>query len=167
MNLMIRTSKRCIEIVRANIGDIQKKENQYILWVRGKGRLEKDSFVVLTPSTLAPIEDYLFHRNDQSLDSPLFASLSTNCANQRLSTRSVRRIIKNRMKEVHLTSNKYSAHGLRHTSITLALRGGASLQEAKEMAAHENINTTLIYAQNIKKLDGVAENAIEQFLKFN
>jgi len=165
INLMIRTGERTIEISRANIGDIQKKNGKYILWLQGKGRHEKDEFVVLTSSTLTPIEDYLFHRNDKSVEAPLFATLSTNCTNQKLSTRSIRRIIKNYFKSIHINSLRLSAHSLRHTTVTLALLAGASLQEVKELARHSNINTTLIYSHNIHRSQGIPEHLIEELLK--
>lgn len=164
INLMIRTGERTIEIARATIGDIQKMNGKHILWLQGKGRLEKDEFVVLTSSALSPIEDYLLHRGRLPFNSPLFASHSSNCKEKPLGTRSIRRIIKNHLKSIHINSSRLSAHSLRHTTVTLALMAGVPLQEVKELARHSNINTTLCYAHNIKKLEAVAENAIEKLL---
>lgn len=164
INLMIRTGERTIEIARATTGDIQKKNGKHILWLQGKGRLEKDEFVVLTSSALSPIEDYLLHRGRLPSSSPLFASHSSNCKEKSLGTRSIRRIVKNHLKSIHINSNRLSAHSLRHTTVTLALMAGASLQEVKELARHSNVNTTLIYAHNINRTEGIAEALIDELI---
>jgi site-specific recombinase XerD len=53
-----------------------------------------------------------------------------------------------------------TAHGLRHTTITLSLLGGASLQEAQAFARHANITTTQIYAHNIERANNKCEATI-------
>lgn len=59
VNLLLRTGLRCIEVVRANIEDVTYKGGQRILKVWGKGRDEKDAFVVLTEKAYKPIKEYL------------------------------------------------------------------------------------------------------------
>ena len=59
MNLLARTGLRTIEVVRADVGDITFKGGQRVLMVRGKGRDEKDNFVILTDKTYKPIAEYL------------------------------------------------------------------------------------------------------------
>ena len=63
-----------------------------------------------------------------------------------------------------INSDRITAHSMRHTAVTLALIGGASIQEAQSMARHTNINTTMIYAHNLDRLDSPAESKIEALL---
>ena len=57
VNLLIRTGLRTIEVSRANIEDITFKSGKRILLVHGKGRDEKDNFVVLTDKAYQPIRE--------------------------------------------------------------------------------------------------------------
>lgn len=45
-NVLVRTGLRTIELERANIEDIRNKGAQTVLYVQGKGREQKDDFVV-------------------------------------------------------------------------------------------------------------------------
>ena len=64
-NLLVRTGLRTIELERANIEDIRNKGAQTVLYVQGKGREQKDDFVVLTDSAARPIYAYLSMRRER------------------------------------------------------------------------------------------------------
>ena len=164
LNLMVRTGLRTIEIVRANVGDIRQEGGEAVLWIQGKGRDAKDEFVLLTKDTLKPIRVYLRARGDTGDKSPLFTSLSNRNKNKRLTTRSVSGIVKQLLRSMGLDSGRLTAHSLRHTSITLALQGGATIQEAQALGRHANINTTLIYAHNINRIAHAPERRIDAVL---
>ena len=68
------------------------------------------------------------------------------------------------MRKIGLNSDRLTAHSLRHTAITLALKGGATIQEAQALGRHANINTTLIYAHNIDRLTQAPERKIDVVL---
>lgn len=89
INLLLRTGLRTIEVVRANIEDITFKGSQRVLLVHGKGRSEKDNFVVLTDKAFKPIESYLEERGRTNINEPLFVSTSNNSKGERLSTRAI------------------------------------------------------------------------------
>lgn len=165
VNLVVRTGLRMIEVSRLDIGDIVQRDDFYVLHVQGKGRHAKNDVVVLTHNTSKPIFLYLAKLEKTGPQEPLFQSLSRNKLYQRMSTRSLSRIIKNRMKEADIVSQRLTAHSLRHTAITLALKGGASLQEAQMLGRHRNINTTLIYAHNIDRIINAAEFKIDELLE--
>lgn len=165
VNLLIKTGLRTVELARANVGDIRTKGAQSVLYVQGKGRQDKDEFVVLTPATVRPIYTYLALRESRSKDEPLFASLSNKSYGKRLTTRSLRRIAKDALRKAGFDDPRLTAHSMRHSAITLALLGGASLQQAQALARHSNINTTLIYSHNIDRVNNAAEFAIEDLLK--
>jgi len=164
LNLLIRTGLRTIEVARADVGDIRQEGGEAVLWVRSKGRDAKDEFVLLTEETLKPIRDYLQARGKIEGAEPLFASVSDRNRERRLTTRSIRRIVKQHLVGVGLISGRLTAHSLRHTAITLALQGGATIQEARALGRHADINTTLVYAHNIDRLLHAPERRIDEVL---
>jgi integrase/recombinase XerC/integrase/recombinase XerD len=164
VNLLTRTALRTIEIERANVGDIRQSGGEALLYIQGKGRDEKDEFVVLTESTLRPILNYLSMRGKTDPDEPLFISHSDRNNGGRLTTRSIRRLIKDSLIHAGYNSDRLTAHSLRHTAITFSLLGGATLQEAQAMARHRNINTTMIYAHNIDRINKASERKIDFIL---
>ena len=164
INLLIRTGLRTIEIIRADVGDIRQQSGEALLWIQGKGQDAKDQFVVLTPDTLGPIHEYLKARGNPGKDAALFASVSDRNDGDGLTTRTIRRIVKDRLRGIGIDSDRLTAHSLRHTGITLALQAGASIQEAQALARHANINTTLIYSHNIDRLKNAPERKIDKLL---
>lgn len=164
INLLIQTGLRTIEINRALIGDIRKEGGEALLYIQGKGRQSKDSFVVLTESTLFPIQQYLNARATIDPKAPLFVSHSDRSNGEVLSTRSISWIVKEALKAVGLNSERLTAHSLRHTAVTFSLLAGATIQEAQAMARHSNINTTLIYAHNIDRIAKAPERKIAEML---
>lgn len=163
-NLLVRTGLRTIEIHRADIGDIRNKGMQTVLYIQGKGRQHKDEFVVLTDATLRPIYEYLATRERRGKDEPLFASLSTRTFGGRLSVRSIRGIVKRSLRASGIDSDRITTHSLRHSAVTMALLGGASLQQAQALARHSNINTTLIYSHNLDRINHAAEFMIDDII---
>jgi len=164
LNLLIRTGLRTIEVIRANIEDIRQNSGEAVLWIQGKGRDSKDEFVLLTDETLKPILSYLETRPDADTKEPLFTSLSNRNQSGRLTTISVSRIVKGHLKKIGLNSKKLTAHSLRHTSITFALMGGATIQEAQALGRHASITTTMVYAHNINRVSHAPERKIDALL---
>jgi len=164
LNLLVRTGLRTVEIFRADIKDIKQEGGEALLYIQGKGRDSKDAFVLLTDNTLKPINEYLSARGDSREDSPLFASLSDRNNHGRLTTRSLSRIAKGHLINIGLNNRKFTAHSFRHTAVTLSLLAGATLQETQALARHSNINTTLIYAQNIDRIAKAPERKIDRLL---
>ena len=166
ITLMIYTGLRTCEVVRADIQDIRTVNGKKVLYVMGKGHTEKDDFVELTRDVQHALNDYLRTREAPGSHDPLFVSECNRTKGQRLSTRGLRNIVKDRFSEVGINSENISTHSLRHTSVTLALIGGASIQKAQAMARHSNISTTQIYAHNLERLDeNNAENSIQRLLR--
>ena len=165
LNLMIRTGLRTIEIARACKEDITHQGGATVLLIQGKGRDSKDDLVMLTDNALRPIKEYLKARGKVRDEDPVFASHSTKNHGEALTTRSISRIVKNRLKDMGIIDSRLTAHSLRHTAITLSLLAGATPQEARAMARHSDINTTLIYAHNISRIKQAPEKKIDDFLK--
>ena len=113
---------------------------------------------------LRPIYDYLEARGETDPEAPLFASIGNRNAGGRMTTRTISRMAKEAMAACGISSAKLTAHSLRHTAVTFALLGGATVQEAQAMARHASISTTMIYAHNLDRLNAGAERAADRFM---
>ena len=151
VNLLLRTGLRTIEIIRANVEDITFKGSQRVLLVHGKGRDEKDNFVLLTDKAYQPIAEYLATRGKVNSSEPLFTSTSNNSKGERLSTRSISYIAKEGLKAIGLDERAFTAHSLRHTTAVNILRGGGSLEQAQMTLRHSNPATTQIYTATLNE----------------
>ena len=120
-----------------------------MLLVHGKGRDEKDSFVVLTDKAFKPIEDYLLTMGGAKGSEPLFTSTSNNSKGERLSTRTISYIAKEGLKAIGLDERSFTAHSLRHTTAVNILRAGGSLETAQYTLRHSNPSTTQIYTATL------------------
>jgi len=151
INLLLRTGLRTIEAIRANVEDITFKGSQRVLLVHGKGRDEKDNFVLLTDKAYQPIADYLATRGKVNSLEPLFTSTSNNSKGERLSTRTISYIAKEGLKAIGLDEKAFTAHSLRHTTAVNILRAGGSLEMAQFTLRHSNPATTQIYTATLNE----------------
>ena len=165
VNLLLRTGLRTIEVVRANIEDITFKGGQRILRVWGKGRDDKDTFVVLPDKAYAPIRTYLDTRKSATLKEPLFISTSNRNLCGRLTTRTISKICKDGLCAIGLDAHEYTAHSLRHTTAVMLLKHG-TLSDVQSVLRHASPATSQIYTKSIQeelrlnnpaemKLDGI------------
>jgi site-specific recombinase XerD len=162
VNLMARNGLRVIEVHRANVGDLEARQGRKILRIWGKGRDERDEFVVLAEPTERALLEYLACRGDLPPGAPLFAKAAPGRnGDLRISTRHIRRRITYYMKKAGVKTDKTTAHSLRHSFVTLAIEGGASLLEAQTAARHHSIQTTMIYFHEHGRLENPVEDRIE------
>ncbi len=150
VNLLLRTGLRTIEVVRANVEDITFKGGQRILRVWGKGRDDKDAFVVLTDKAYLPIKQYLDTRKTATLKEPLFISTSNRNQNGRLTTRTISKICKEGLCAIGLDAHEYTAHSLRHTTAVMLLKNG-SLADVQSVLRHTSPATSQIYTKSIEE----------------
>lgn len=151
VTLLLRTGLRTIEVIRSSVGDIVFKASQRVLLIQGKGRDEKDDFVILTDKAYQPIADYLATRGNISSSEPLFTSTSNNSSGKRLSTRTISYIAKEGLKAIGLDERSFTAHSLRHTTAVNILRAGGSLETAQLTLRHSNPATTQIYTATLNE----------------
>ena len=161
--LMVTCGLRDIEVNRANVEDIRVQGVNTVLFLQGKGRDEKNEYVIIPGNVETALREYLKERNATETE-PLFTSISNHANNERLTTRSISRTVKNAFIKCGYDSNRLTAHSLRHTAVTLALQSGNSLQEVQQFARHTNINTTMIYAHNLEKQSNKCSNSIAKEL---
>jgi len=164
ISLLLHTGLRTIEAQRADVIDIQNQGGHTVLHIQGKGRSAKDEYAILPTETVELLAKYLDARGPIRVSAPLFASESDRNKGGRLTTKSISRIVKNALRGNGIDNRRVTAHSLRHTAITCALLGGATLQETQRLARHSNINTTLIYSHNLDRLSNPTEQKIADYL---
>lgn len=164
VNLLLRTGLRTVEVMRATIEDITYKGTQRVLLVQGKGRDEKDNFVILTEKAYQPIAQYLATRVNTTASAPLFISTSNNSKGVTLTTRTISYIAKKGLKAIGLDERSFTAHSLRHTTAVNILRAGGSLETAQFTLRHTNPATTQIYTATLteeRRLETSGESLID------
>ena len=163
-NLILRTGLRTIEVVRANIEDITFKGERRILKVWGKGRLEKDDFVVLSEKAYLPIRNYLAAaRKGAKSGEPLFTSTSHQNYGERLTTKTISSLCKDGLKAIGLEGKEFTAHSLRHTTAVAILKHGGQLTDVQSVLRHSSPVTSQIYTESVKE-ELRLQNAPELFL---
>jgi integrase/recombinase XerD len=160
INLLVRTGLRTIEVARAEVCDLRQESGEAVLWIMGKGSVSKDEFVLLVDGALKPLRAYLSAREPLRLGAPLFCSESDRNRDEALTTRSISRIVKTALRRVGMDDTRLTAHSLRHTAITLAIKHGARIEQAQAMARHSSIATTMVYAHNLKRIEDGAEKYV-------
>jgi site-specific recombinase XerD len=159
LTLLFTTALRTIEVVRADVGDLRTVGEKTVLYVQGKGRETKDDFTVLPEQAVKALHAYLQTRDNLRDADPLFSGAG-NRNRGRLTTRTVRRIVKASYLRAGINSPRITAHSTRHTAVTLSLLAGASLQETQALARHANIATTTVYAHNLDRLKAGTESKV-------
>ena len=148
--IMMLEGCRTVEMHRLNIKDIIRRGLNVGLRVKGKRSLR---IVPLTADLVKLLELYLEARleaGDELLaDTPVFISVARNNRGHRLTRRSIQRIVDKYLKATdlkHTPGRTLSAHSLRHTAGTLALRTGSDLRQVQDLLGHADPRTTAIYA---------------------
>lgn len=133
---------RQIEVVRLNVEDISFRDK--VALIRGKGRDDKEP-VYLHPSTVKVLQEYL--RVYRYREGPLFRSDSNHCRGERLTTKSVREIIK---RTFHTLQIDGSAHGFRHYFITKLIKSyKGELLTVSKYSRHRSIQMLEVYNDEI------------------
>jgi len=157
--LMTTAGLRTVEVSRANVEDIFRSGDKFFLRIQGKGHDEKDAVAKISAPVYKLIQDYLSARGKIDVGDSLFLGKK-----KRLSSENISIIIKKVFRRAGYDSKRLTAHSLRHTAATNALRNGASLRQVQQMLRHTNIATTQIYLHELDRLDNNAEDLAAQNL---
>ena len=151
--LMATAGLRCIEVARANNGDIEELAGKHYIYIQGKGRTEKGAPVEISATVLAAIRNYQQARGTADDDAPLFTDLPSNArqGGERLATGSISRMVKGRFRAAGIDDERHTAHSLRHTAGTMAYRQSRNVAATKQYMRHTNINTTMIYIHDVER----------------
>lgn len=143
--LMLYAGLSEIEIVRADVQDLEQTLMGWYLRVQGKGHTVKDQQVPIDPPVMEKIRIYLDTRGRIRPEEPLFVSHGHRSEGERLNTRSVRSRINGHLKKAGIKRPGVSPHSLTHTAALIWLNDGMSLQEVKKRMRHGTLDTTMIY----------------------
>ncbi len=145
MELIYATGMRLREIEGLNIGDIDFSAQT--LRVKGKGG--KIRILPIGDIAFEKLNDYLKRRRKNgekfSMNTPLFLNKN----GDRLTGRSIARIIKKRAREAGFFKNIHP-HIFRHSFATHLLNGGADLRVVQELLGHSSLSTTQVYTHITK-----------------
>ena len=131
---------RVSELVNLKVTDYNKSQLELIVF--GKGA--KERLVLLTNEAKQSLEKYLTCLRPQLIQNPAQTALFVNKYGNKLTTRSIERLIKKYSKLAKL-SKIVSPHTLRHSFATHLLEGGADLRVVQDLLGHASISTTQIY----------------------
>ena len=162
ISLIASCGLRTIEVTRANVEDFRRVRGQLVLFLQGKGHVEKDAYVKITEPVEKAITQYLKARGNVRDCEPLFASCSRRNRGGRLTTRTVSSVCKTAMIRAGFDSKRLTAHSLRHSAVTIALENGNSLDDVKEFARHSSIGTTMIYNHSVNRMKSNCESSISK-----
>ncbi len=162
VNLIIKTGLRTIEVKRANVEDIVEKGKFTYLYVQGKGHDDKDDPIKLPASVLELINEYLEKRGSD--DPALFLNHGHFSKTKRIDAKTISVNVKHLLRTIGIDDKSYTAHSLRHTCATIALKEGASFQQVQEVLRHKSINTTTIYAHNMDRESNDVELMVDKAL---
>lgn len=160
LSLMVTTGLRTVSIINANVEDIRAAGDATALYYKGKGHQEKATYVKLAEPVEEAIRDYLKARGRADGKEPLFTSTAHRNNGDRMTTRSISRVAKERLVDIGLDSDRLTAHSFRHTAATLNLLNGGTVEETQQLLDHKNINTTLIYSHALERAKNNSEKRI-------
>lgn len=83
-------------------------------------------------------------------------------AGKLLSTRTIHRIITEKLRLAGLKKPGIVVHSLRHSTFTFALLNDANPTRVQKMMRHQHYATTKIYVEEVQKLLEGAEEAVTQ-----
>ncbi|MEL6442285.1 MAG: tyrosine-type recombinase/integrase [Cyanobacteria bacterium J06621_8] len=142
---------RTVEMHQLKVEDIVRQGIKTGLQVSAK---RSSRIVPLTENLTTQLDDYLqlrrkvLRRKIKPTDY-VFVSLSNNNRGGQLSRRSISEICDHALIECnlkHTPGRTLTAHSLRHTAGTLALRTGSDLRQVQDLLGHADPRTTSIYA---------------------
>ena len=142
--LMVYGGLSEIELVRADVGDVDRTLMGTFLRVQGKGRQSKDESVPLDPEAVDPLEIYLLARDGAGPKAPLFVSHGHRSDGTRLNTRSVRGRVNAHLRKAGLKRRDISPHSLTHTAALIWLNAGMPVEEVRRRMRHGTLETTMI-----------------------
>ena len=163
MTLML-SGLRSIEVVRLDVGDIEKRRGKIFIRVHGKARDGKTDKVQLPPQVYSLIQDYLKLRGKVKADEPLFCATSHRNAGQRLQTQTISRLAKKSFRAVGIDSPRITCHSCRHSAATNMLIFGADIAKVQQTLRHRNPATTQIYRHDLDEFNNDSTNIVADML---
>lgn len=144
ISLLALQGLRQIEIVRLDVKDLELVRKT--AFIQGKGRDDKER-ISLHPETVKALKEYL--KSNKKASGALFTSISNCHRDQRLTTKSVRNIIKKTLNRLGIDK---STHGFRHFFTTTLIKTyKGDLLEVTQYTRHKSLEMLQVYNDEIKK----------------
>jgi integrase/recombinase XerC len=143
--LLYSSGLRIGELTSLNTQDLDLNNG----WVRVIGKGNKERYVPVGSQAAAALKEYLPVRAmvDQKIESlNISPALFLNSRGGRLSSRSIRRILKSFLSSSGVERD-VSPHAFRHSFATHLLYGGADLRSIQELLGHASLSTTQRYTK--------------------
>ncbi len=142
LSLLALQGLRQVEVVRLDIKDIDLVSKTAM--VLGKGRDDKE-LINLHPETVKALKEYL--EVWRVRDGALFISNSGNSKNSRLTTRSIRRVVKDLLDSLGIDK---STHGFRHYFTTTLIKTyKGDLTQVSRYTRHKSLEMLQVYNDRI------------------
>lgn len=126
------------EVINLDCQDYDRASS--VLWIWGKGRDDKEP-IDMNPETVKALEEHLSVNNIK--DGAIFASMSNNRGNNRLTTKSIREIVTGKLKELGVTK---STHSFRHYFCTMLIKAyRGDLLEVMRHTRHQSLEMLQVY----------------------
>ena len=144
---LLHCALRRSEVVQLDVSHLHRSGRYWALDIpQAKGGA--DQYVKCPDHVAETLDRMCEHYGIES--GPMFRSRARRNYGDRLSGDAVRNIVQRTAKRAGLP--EITTHDLRHTSCTLALEGGASIQQVKTHARHKDVDTTMKYVHQRDKL---------------
>lgn len=148
---------RANEIVNIRLQDFKEKNGTTCLYLLGKARDYKQDYVIITHEVIDLLKQYIIEYNIYDY---LFVSNSNHNKNGKLTTKTVRLIIKQMFQRAGIVGDEYSCHSLRHTFATLSIKSGEDIREVSQALRHKNLQTTMIYLHDLEMINNKCSSAV-------
>ena len=158
IKLMINCGLRCNEVVNIQLTDFYDDKGIVMMKVLGKARsgLKQDS-IKIDNRLFELIQEYV---KQYGIKDYLFVSTSNHNTNGKLTTKTIRYIVKHLFERAGLDMEMLSTHSTRHTTCELLLEKGMPIQEVSEFMRHKSINTTIVYSKELDARNSQASNIL-------
>ena len=144
LSLLTLQGLREIEIVRLDVKDVDLANR--VAFIQGKGQDDKEP-VSLHPETIKVLREYM--KANKVADGALFTSQSNNSINKRLTTRGLRGIVKEILKQLAIDKH---VHGFRHYFTTKLIKTyKGDLLEVARYTRHSGLEMLQVYNDSVKK----------------
>ena len=160
--LLLKTGIRRSECAALSLGDLLEEQGHYVLLIRhAKGNKRRK--VKLAVEVRRAIDEYLeaVSRMELEKTAPLFVQFRRGDHSQEkpVSDHLIQRVVE-RYAEASELGLKLTPHSLRATFVTLALEGGAKLQQVQYAVGHADPRTTERYQKRKLNLDDNATDYV-------
>jgi site-specific recombinase XerD len=169
LSLALTTALRKSEMINIKIKDITTNTGYDVVKVTRKGG--KEDIVKLQGNVLEMInkyieltgrsksengEEYLFigHSNRQNMNNRR--------SGEKLDASTLNAMIKKVCKKAGIDKD-LTVHSMRHSSLTIAILAGATIDKVKDLAFHKNLSTTSRYIHSVDRLKNNASDLIDVF----